>query len=143
MARRVLDEEDEQTQRDLPPRPTPYLDDITNAALRLGYDVDIVRYQILAYAERHHFCHTGIQNMIHHGAFQSLAERILQDQKSLELIFRGRPQSQIEMRAVIKIVEREWFSGIWMDESGIYEPLRFLLSDKGVEAWEQSKPLIY
>ena len=85
---------------------TPYLDDVAKAADRLGYEVDLVRYQILAYAERNNFCHSGIKAMIHHGHFQILAERIMQDKMSLEVIFRGRPSAQIEMRKVIKIVEK-------------------------------------
>ena len=41
--------------------PTPYLDDVAKAASRLGYDESLVRYQILAYAERNDWCHSGIK----------------------------------------------------------------------------------
>lgn len=50
--------------------------------------------------------------MIHHGDFQILAERLLEDKRSLEVIFRGRPTEQIEIRKVIKIVENEWFKKV-------------------------------
>ena len=43
----------------LPISPTSYLDNMTKAASRLGYDVGLVRYQILAYADRNNFCHSG------------------------------------------------------------------------------------
>ena len=92
--------------------PTPYLDDIVKAADRLGYDYDLVRYQILAYADRNNFCHSGLKAMIHNGDFQDLAERLMQDKRSLEIIFRGKPHAQIEMRRVIKTVEKEWFDKI-------------------------------
>ena len=88
----------EERQRGPPISPTPYLDDVAKAAHRLGYEVDLVRYQIVAYAERNNFCHSGIKAMIHHGDFQILAERIMEDKRSLEVIFRGRPPAQIEMR---------------------------------------------
>ena len=63
--------------------PTSYLDHVTKAAHRLGYDVDLVRCQIVAYADRYNFCHGGIKAMIHHGDLQILAERIMEDKRSL------------------------------------------------------------
>lgn len=36
----------EERDRGLPVSPTPYLDDVAKAAYRLGYEVDLVRYQI-------------------------------------------------------------------------------------------------
>ncbi len=47
--------------------------------------------------------------MIDHAEFQELAERIVEVKRSLGLIFHGRPQAQIEMRGVLKIVGKEWF----------------------------------
>ena len=40
----------EEEARRLALSPTPYLDDIAKATSRLGYDVDLVRYQVLVYA---------------------------------------------------------------------------------------------
>ena len=37
------------------------------AATRLGHDFAIVRYQILAYAERNDFCYSSVKNMIEQG----------------------------------------------------------------------------
>ena len=65
--------------RRLSPTSTPYLDDIVKAASRLGYEESLVRYQILVYAERHDFCHSGIKAMIESGWFQDLGERIIED----------------------------------------------------------------
>lgn len=92
--------------------PTPYLEDINRASSRLGYDVRLVRYQILAYAARNNLCHSGLKAEISEGRFQELAERLLEDKRSLGVIFRGRPQAQIEMRQVIRIVEKEWFESL-------------------------------
>ena len=77
--------------------PTPYINDIKKAALRLGYEFGLVRYQILAYAERNSLCHNGIKNMINYGDFMELAERIYEDKRSLEIIFRGRPHFDSDM----------------------------------------------
>lgn len=111
---------------------TPYLDDAVKAADRLGYDFDLVRYQILAYADRNNFCYSGLWAMIHHGDFQDLAERLMQDKRSLDMIFRGRPHAQIEMRRAIKIVEKEGFDKIWIEETRKGR-LEFSLTDKAAE----------
>lgn len=92
--------------------PTPYLTDIAKAADRLGCESSMVRYQIIAYAERNNFCHSGIKAMAQNGDFQELAERIMEDKRALDVIFRDRPHAQIEIRGLIKTVEREWFSRI-------------------------------
>ena len=132
----------EQKARRIALSPTPYLDDIAKAATRLGHDFDLVRYQILAYAERNNFCHGGLKAMIDLGHFQELAKRLVEDKKALEVIFQGKSHDQIQMRAVIKTVEKEWFEKIYMDEASKkreyrYQDLkarvRFSLTDKGVE----------
>ena len=115
----------------LSPNPTPYLDDIAKAATRLGYDESLVRYQILAYADRNDFCHSGIKAMAQNGYFDVLGEKILEDLRSLEVIFRERPHEQIEMRSVIKMVEKEWFCGLWMERTGKERRVRYALTDKG------------
>ena len=122
----------EEERRRLPLSPTPYLDDIAKAAAGLGYDFAIVRYQILAYADRNDFCHSGVKNMIQQGEFQELAERIMEDKRALEIIYRGRAHDQIEMRGVIKIVEKEWFDTLFVDERK-GRVVRFVLSGRGVE----------
>ena len=122
----------EEKRRRLPLSPTPYLDDIAKAATRLGHDFAIVRYQILAYAERNDFCHSGVKNMILQGEFQELAERIVEDKRALEIVYRGRPHDQIEMRGVIKIVEKEWFETLFVDERK-GRVVRFILTARAVE----------
>ena len=115
--------------------PTPYLDDIAKATSRLAYDVGLVRYQILAYADRNDFCHSGLKAMINHAEFQESAERLVEDKRSLGVIFRGRPQAQVEMRCVIKIVEKEWFNKLYTDQTSKYW-VKFGLTAK---AYEKSK----
>ena len=122
----------EQEARRVAVSPTPYLNDINTAATRLGYEYSLVRYQILAYAERNRFCHGGIKGMIDHAEFQELAERIVEDKRSLGVIFHGRPQAQIEMRGVLKMVEKEWFERLYMDETR-NSRVRFVLTGKAVE----------
>ena len=54
VARQIEKEERTKAQQEarrLAISPTPYLDEVTKAATRLGYDYSMVRYQILAYAE--------------------------------------------------------------------------------------------
>ncbi|KAL9063218.1 MAG: hypothetical protein Q9161_009583 [Pseudevernia consocians] len=122
----------EEERRRLPLSSTPYLDDIAKAAARLGHDFRLVRYQILAYAERNDFCHSGVKSMIDYGEFQELAERIVEDKRALEIIYRGRPHEQIQMRGVIKIVEKEWFETVFVDERK-GRVVRFIPSDRAVE----------
>ena len=117
---RIRAEEVERADREerrLPPVPTPYLDDVAIAASRLGYEESLVRYQILAYADRNDFCHSGVKGMAQNGDFYELGERILEDLRSLDVIFRDRPHEQIEMRSIIKLVEKEWFFQLWVDET--------------------------
>ncbi len=90
-------EKDERTKaqqeaRRLAISPTPYLDDITKAATRLGYDYSLVRYQILAYAEKNKFCHSGIKGMIDHAEsaahnlISSVAKCIFDDVRQCALL---------------------------------------------------------
>ena len=98
--------------------PTPYLDNVSTAAARLGYDFDFVRYQIFAYADRNNFCHSGLKAMIHHGDFQDLAERLMHDKGSLKVVFRGNPHAQIEMRSAIKSSRKNGSTGYGLKERG-------------------------
>lgn len=131
---RIREEEtdrDERKRRRLDPAPTPYLDEVAKAASRLGYEESLVRYQILAYADRNDFCHSGIKNMAQNGYFYELGERILEDLRSLNVIFRDRPHEQILMRTVIKVIEEEWFLRLWYDETGNHRQVMFAWTDKG------------
>ena len=119
--------------RRLAPTPTPYLDDVAKAASRLGYPESLVRYQILAYADRNNFCHSGIRAMAQNGDFNELGERILEDLRSLDIIFPDRPYEQIQMRSVIKLLEKEWFLRLWFDETGRQRRVKFVLTDKGTQ----------
>ena len=130
---RIRAEEDQRAEREerrLDPAPSPYLDDVAKAASRLGYSESLVRYQILAYADRNNFCHSGIKAMAQSGHFNDLGERILEDLRSLEVIFRDRPHEQIEMRSVIKLVEKEWFFRLWFDGTGKQRRVLSVLTEK-------------
>lgn len=52
--------------------PTLFLDDIAKAAERLGHEVGIVRYQIIAYAD---FGHGGIKGMIEPPTWMTLQKQ--------------------------------------------------------------------
>ena len=120
VAQGVLEEEStmvNEKRRRLPLSPTPYLDDIAKAADRLGCEAAMMRYQIIAYADRNSFCHSGIKEMISQGYVQELAERIVEDLRSLDTIFRDRPHEQIEMLRLVKVVEKEWFVRVWTEET--------------------------
>ena len=130
---RIRAEEDQRAERKarhLDPAPTPYLDDVAKAASRLGYSESLVRYQILAYADRNNFCHSGIKAMAQSGHFNDLGERILEDLRSLEIIFRDRPHEQIQMRSIIKLVEKEWFFRLWFDKTGGQRRVMSVLTEK-------------
>ena len=139
VAQMILKEErtkaDEELRR-FPVSPTPYLDDIAKAASRLGHDINLVRYQIIAYAERNNFCHSGIKVMIDYGEFQQLAERIVEDKRALGVIFQGRPEAQIEMRSVIKIVEKEWFRSLYVDAAR-NSLVKFVPTEKAIKKMER------
>ena len=123
----------ERKRRRLNPTPTPYLDDVAKAASRLGYEESLVGYQILAYADRNNFCHSGIKAMAQNGDFNELGEKILEDLRSLDFIFRDRPHEQMEMRSVIKMVEKEWFFRLWLDGTRGQRRVKFVLTDKGTQ----------
>ena len=123
----------ERKERRLSPASTPYLDDAAIAASRLGYEESLVRYQILAYADRNNFCHSGVKGMAQNGDFYELGERILEDLRSLDVIFPDRPHEQIEMRRIINLVEKEWFFRLWFDETGKQPRVKFALTDKGTQ----------
>lgn len=110
VAERIRTEEEVQAERKgrrLSPTPTPYLDDVAKAASRLGYSESLVRYQILAYADRNNYCHSGIKAMAQYGDFYDLGERILEDLRAVEVVFRDRAQEQTEMRSIIRLVEKD------------------------------------
>ena len=136
VARRILEEESNMANEKrcrLPLSPTPYLDDIAKAADRLGCEAAMIRYQIIAYADRNSFCHSGIKEMIAQGYLQDLAERIIEDLRSLDTIFRDRPHEQIEMRRLVKVVEKEWFVRVWAEETGRGRHVLYALTEKGTQ----------
>ena len=130
---------DDKLRRRSVPTPTPYLDNIAIAASRLEYEESLVRYQIIAYAERNNFCHSGVKAMAQNGYFEELGERILEDLRSLDVIFRSRPHDQIEMRSLIKIVEREWFKRLWVEDTG-KRRVRYNLTEKGIKKMQSARP---
>ena len=122
VARQIEKEERTKAQQEarrLAISPTPYLDDLTKAATRLGYDYSLIRYQIRAYAERNEFCHSGIKGMIDHAEVQELAERIVEDKRALGVIFQGRPQLLTPVEwdtfAVIENVMVGPGRGVWIE----------------------------
>ena len=78
--------------------------------------------------------------MAQNGDFVELGERILEDLRSLDVIFRDRPREQSEMRSVIKSVEKEWFCKLWFDGTGRQRRLKFLLTDKGTQKLRDIAP---
>ena len=95
---------------------------IDEASRLLGYQARIIRYQILAYAERNNVCHNGIHSMVNNAEFDDLAMRITEDKAALNAIYEGtRPRDQIDLREVIGRVQSMWFEHIrvntWADGS--------------------------
>ena len=136
VARCILEEESNmanEKRRHLAFSPTPYLDDIAKAAERLGCEGAMIRYQIIVYADRNSFCHSGIKEMVSQGYLQEFAERIIEDLRSLDTIFRDRPHEQIEMRRLVKLVEKEWFLRVWVEETRRDRRVLFALTDKGYQ----------
>lgn len=93
---------------------TPCLDDIRQAATKLGIDAAHILFEIRSYAT----CHAGIKGMIQGCQWQKLAEQICRDKKCLSKVFEGRTEAQVRMRVRIGKIESMWFDGCWMDESG-------------------------
>lgn len=97
---------------------TPYLDSLGIVAREVGIDTEQVSYEFKAYADRNDLCHTGIRNLISEADFEELAARIYNDLAILDIIYRGRPAEQYQMRDVIKKIERQWFTSIWVQKGG-------------------------
>ena len=89
--------------------PTPFIDDVCEAARILGCNSRFIRFHILEYAERNNFCHSGIEDMIDQGSFAELVETIYEDKKNLAMLFQGRPEKCSRMLETISLVEKEWF----------------------------------
>ena len=133
VAKKIQKEEatmEDEKRRRVPTSPTPYLDEIAKAANGLGYQVDLIIYQILAYADRNKFCDSSLKVMIQDGAFQQLAERIMEDKRALVNIYRGEPSAQIEIRKMIKFVEKEWFVKLFVHETRKGREILFVPSEK-------------
>ena len=71
--------------------------------------------------------------MVQNGDFQELGERIMEDKRYLNVIIQERPHEQIEMRSLIKLVEKEWLFELFFDETRKERRLKFILLDKGSE----------
>ena len=68
--------------------------------------------------------------MAQSGHFNDLGERILEDLRSLEVIFRDRHHEQIQMRSIIKLVEKEWFLRLWFDGTGKQRRVLSVMTEK-------------
>lgn len=66
-----------------------WTDTIDEASKILGYEARIIRYQILAYADRNNACHNGIQSMVDRGHFNDLAIRTVEDRAALNAIYKS------------------------------------------------------
>ena len=143
VAEKITDEEatiEDEKRRRVPTSPTPYLDEIAKAANGLGYQVDLIRYQILAYADRNKFCDSSLKVMIQDGNFQELAERIMEDKRALVNIYRGRPSDQIELRKMIRFVEKEWFVNLGVHETSRGREILFLPTEKAAKIIKSKIP---
>ncbi len=139
-AQRILEEEEkreEEARRTFPLSPTPYVDDVIKAAEKLGCEPRVVGFQILQYAERNNFCHSGISEMIDEARFRDLAETILEDKRAVNIIFRGRPGEKIEMMNTIVMIEKEWFIKLWVDETSRGKLNQYFPTAKHMEKLER------
>lgn len=94
------------------------LDDTPQAASTLASIESQARYPTLTYAEQNSFCHSGIKGIVQQGEFQELGERIKEDKRSLEAIFRERPDERNEMRSRINSWRRNGFSNFGLVKHG-------------------------
>jgi len=140
-AEKILEEEErraeEEGRRISPLSATPFVDDVIKAAEKLGCEPRLVRYQILRYAVRNNFCHSRISEMIDECDFRVLAENMVEDKRALGVIFSGRPGEQIEMRNTIGMVEKEWFSKLWVDETSLGKHIKYIPTTKHLEKLER------
>ena len=111
--------EEEQRHRTIK-TPTPYLDSIREAAQILGLTEKAVRFQIVGFGERNDMCHSHLEAMILKGSFHTLAEKIVEDKKGLDIIYQNRPNDQIEMRVAIGSLANEWFKRIWEADGRVH-----------------------
>lgn len=148
VASELLREEAEAREREqlgLPPDNNvvmKWTETIAEASKILGYEARIIRYQILAYAERNNVCHNGIQSMVNNAEFDDLAMQIVEDKAALNAIYEGtRPRDQIDLRGVIGRVQSMWFEHIrvntWEDGS---LHLTSILSQKAVDKTKSLEP---
>ena len=144
VAKKIQKEEatmEDEKRRRVPTSPTPYLDDIARAANILGCEVDMIRYQILAYADRNNSsCHSGLKAMIEDCEIQQLAERIMQDKRALLYIYRGRTSAHLEMRKMIRFVEKEWFERVFVKETRRGREVMFLPSERTIQKIKSLAP---
>ena len=70
-------------------------------------------YEIKSYATRYSLAHNGVQQMIKKCNWDQLAKRTYQDFQVLGTAFPGRPTEQMQMREVIKCVQKRFFDGVY------------------------------
>lgn len=70
-------------------------------------------YEIKSYATRNSLAHNGVQQMIRKCDWDQLAKRTYQDLQVLGTAFPGRPTEQMQMRKVIKCVQKRFFDGVY------------------------------
>ena len=118
------------------------LDDIPQAAITLASKESLARYHILTSTYRNHFCNSGIKGIVQQGEFQELGERIIEDKRSLEVIFRDRPDERNEMRRRMKFNEKECCFELWFEKTRNGQRwVYFNLSHKGNDKMRSMLPL--
>ncbi len=56
--------------------------------------------------------------MIQSCRFAELAERLANDKQLLNVVYKGKPQEQLEMRRCIVRIQEEWFIHLELDKEG-------------------------
>ncbi|KAI9714150.1 MAG: hypothetical protein M1812_006478 [Candelaria pacifica] len=97
---------------------TPLMNDIEKAAEERNTTAEQFAFEIQAYAARNSYCHSGIKRLIDECKWHDLAERVLEDQATLNWVYRNKVNERNEMRRCIQTTENAWFDYCYRTPDG-------------------------
>ena len=96
------------SKRQAPYFPTPYVDEVRNAAERLGISSEHIEWEIDMYAKRNSYYHSAVEKLIDTCDWPALGDRLLQDLDNLGVVHYGSLQARMQ-ETIIRIRDR------WLD----------------------------
>ena len=96
----------------------PWTREVEKAARMVNCSAELVKFEIVTYAERNATCHSGLKDMIKKKEWTSLAQYIYQTRRILQTTYQDvkRANCKVDWTDALDQVQAKFFNAIWVNE---------------------------